>query len=207
MQGRPEIIPMLLLEGRTFLFKEYSKKTLSALSKDLRRRNFEKLYVMDIDGVERNRPQLDVIQTLADDFSISYEAGPRRGANVVDLVIAGADMAYMSSLSLASLSEIEVALTFSENVGFKVDWNVGVQGHGKMIEGASLSEVVKGALNYGVKDFVVPVEIIKEAAGLLQGSDAVLRAIADRPGDEKAMDSRIKSLIVSLELLSDEVVK
>jgi len=35
MQGKPEIIPMLLLEGRTFLFKEYSKKTLSALSKDL----------------------------------------------------------------------------------------------------------------------------------------------------------------------------
>ena len=207
MQGKPEIIPMLLLEGRTFLLKEYSKKALSALSKDLRRRNFDKLYVMDVDGVERNKPQLDVIQALADDFSILYEAGPRRGANIVDLVIAGADMAYMSTLSLASLNEVEVALTFSENVGFKVDWNGGVQGHGKMIEGASLSEVVKGALNYGVKDFVVPVEIIKEAAGLLQGSDAVLRAIADRPGDEKTLDPRIKSLIVSLELLPDEVVK
>jgi len=207
MQGKPEIIPMLLLEGRTILFKEYSKKVLSALSKDLRRRNFEKLYVMDVDGVERNKPQLDVIQTLADDFSISYEAGPRRGANVVDLVIAGADMAYMSTCSMASLGEIEVALTFSENVGFKVDWNDGVRGYGKMIEGASLSEVVKGALHSGVKDFVVPVEIINEAAGLLQGSDAVLRAIADRPGDEKTTDSRIKSLIVSLEHLPDEVVK
>jgi hypothetical protein len=207
MQGKPEIIPMLLLEGRTFLLREYSKKALSALSKDLRRRNFDNLYVMDVDGVERNKPQLDVIQALADDFSILYEAGPRRGANIVDLVIAGADMAYMSTLSLASLGEIETALTFSENVGFKVDWNSGVQGHGKMIEGASLSEVVKGAINYGVKDFVVPVEIIKEAADLLQGSDATLRAIADRPGDEKILDSRIKSLIVSLELLPDEVVK
>ena len=118
MQGKPEIIPMLLLEGRTLLFKEYSKKALSALSKDLRRRNFEKLYVMDVDGVERNTPQLDVIQALADDFSISYEAGPRKGANIVDLVIAGADMAYMSTISLASLGEVEVALTFSENVGF-----------------------------------------------------------------------------------------
>lgn len=198
---------MLLLEGRTILFKEYSKKALSALSKDLRKRNFEKLYVMDVDGVERNKPQLDIIQALADDFSLSYEAGPRRGVNVVDLVIAGADMAYMSTCSLASLSEIEVALTFSENVGFKVDWNDGVQGHGNMIEGASLSEVVKGALHYGAKDFVVPVEIINEAASLLQGSDAVLRAVADRPGDEKTFNPRIKSLIVSLELIPDEVVK
>lgn len=176
------------------------------LSKDLRKRNFEKLYVMDVDGVEHNKPQLDVIQSLSDDFSIFYEAGPRRGANVVDLVIAGADMAYMSTLSLASLSEIEIALTYSENVGFKVDWNGGVQGRGKMIDGASLSEVVKGALHYGVKDIVVPVEIIYEAAGLLRGSDAVLRAIADRPGDEKTVDSGIKSLIVSLEHIPNEVV-
>jgi hypothetical protein len=207
MQGKPEIIPMLLLEGRTIIFKEYSKKALSALSKDLRKRNFEKLYVMDVDGVERNKPQLDVIQLLSDDFSILYEAGPRRGANIVDLVIAGADMAYMSTISLASLVEIEIALTFSENVGFKIDWNGGLQGHGKMVEGASLSEVIKGALQYGVKDFAVPVEIIGEAAGLLQGSDAVLRAIADRPGDEKTMDSRVKSLIISLDKLPNEVVE
>jgi len=207
MQGKPEIIPMLLLEGRTFLFKEYSKKALSVLSKDLRRRNFEKLYVMDVDGVERNKPQLDIIQALSDDFSVLYEAGPRRGANVVDLVIAGADMAYMSTLSLASLREIEVALTYSENVGFKVDWNEHIQGHGKMIEGAALSDVIKGALHYGVKDFVVPVEIIGETASLLQGSDAVLRAIADRPGDEKTVDARIKSLIISIEHLPEEVAK
>jgi phosphoribosylformimino-5-aminoimidazole carboxamide ribonucleotide (ProFAR) isomerase len=206
MQGKPEIIPMLLLEGRTFLFKEYSKKALSALSKDLRKRNFETLYVMDVDGVERNKPQLDIIQALCDDFSILYEAGPRRGANVVDLVIAGADIVYMSTLSLASLSEIETALTYSENIGFKVDWNDGVQGHGKMIDGAPLPDVVKGALQYGIKDFVVPVEIIEEAAGLLRGTNATLRAIADRPGDEKTTDSRIKSLIISLDHLPSEVV-
>ena len=169
--------------------------------------NFETLYVMDVDGVERNRPQLDIIQALCDDFSILYEAGPRKGANVVDLVIAGADMAYMSTISLASLNEIEVALTYSENVGFKVDWNGGIQGHGKMIEGASLSEVIKGALQFGAKDIVVPVEIIDEAAALLQGSDAVLRAIADRPGDEKTTDPKIKSLIVSLEHLPKEVIQ
>lgn len=203
MQGKPEIIPLLLLKGRSTLFKEYSKKELAGLSKSLRERKYEKLYVLDLDGVERNKPQLDIIQTLSNDFSISYEAGPRRGANVVDLVIAGADAVYMGTFSMASLDELKVALTFTENIGLKIDWNDGVLGHGEQIEGASLAEVLQEALDFGIRDFVVPVEIIDEASGLLTGWGATLRSIADRPGDEKTTDPRIRSLIVNIDKLPE----
>ena len=207
MKGKPEVIPLLLLKGRTTLFREYSKKAVSELSKSLRKRDFDKLYVLDLDGVERNKPQLDIVQALSDDFSILYEAGPRGGANVVDLVIAGADKVYMNTYSMSALDEIQVALAFSENIGLKIDWNDGVQGHGDGIEGCSLSNVITAALGYGVRDFVVPVEVIGEACRASRSAGALMRAIADRPGDEGIVDSDIESLIVPLERLPEEVNK
>jgi len=207
MKGKPEVIPLLLLKGRTTLFREYSKKAISELSKSLRKRDFEKLYVLDLDGVERNKPQLDIVQVLSDDFSIFYEAGPRRGANVVDLVIAGADKVYMNTYSMSALDEVKVALTFTENIGLKIDWNDTVLGHGDGIEGCSLSDIIAAALGLGVKDFVVPAEVTNEAGNSLKGANALMRAIADRPGDEKIVNPNVESLIIPLENLPKEVDK
>ena len=184
--------------------REYSNKELSALSKSLRDKGFEKLYILDIDGVERNKPQLEIVQNLCNDFSISYEAGPRRGANVIDLIIAGADMVYMGTYCLSSIAEIGVAMSLCEGIGLKIDWNDGLLGRGEGIKGASITDVLRGAMNHGVKDVVAPVEIVGEVASAVGSSGAVIRAIADRPGDEERTDLNCASLIVNYELLTKE---
>lgn len=201
MQAKPEIIPLLLLRGRPALRREYSKKELSDLSKRLRDLNFSKLYILDFDGIDRNKPQLDIVQSLCNDFSISYDAGPRKGANVIDMVIAGADTVYMGTYRMASLDEIEVALSLTEGVGLKIDWNGKMLGMGKDIDGTSLPNVVKRAINYGIKDIVAPVEIADNVRNAIGDSGAILRAIADRPGDEKKTEMNCASLIVNQELL------
>ncbi|MDH4122657.1 MAG: hypothetical protein OEV21_01015 [Thermoplasmata archaeon] len=201
MQQDIEIIPLLLLKGRSAMFREFSKKQLSALSKNLRKMNFEKLYIMDIDGLERNRPQLDIVQVLCDDFSILYEAGPRRGANIIDMVIAGAEIAYMNTDSLEALDEIEIALSYTESVGLKIDWNNGMLGHGKGIENHSMDEVISSAVSAGLKDFVVPIEIIAQAAIAMKDDSVVLRGIADRSGDEKIRNERMSSIIINHEYI------
>ncbi len=201
MSGKPEVVPLLLLKGRSILFREYSKKSLSELSKDLRKRNFEKLYILDVDGVERNKPQLDVIQALSDDFSIFSEGGPRKGANVIDFVIAGAEKVYMNTYSMSSLYEEHIALSYSENIGLKIDWNDGVQGYGEGIEGSEISKLMRDSLEYGIRDFAVPAEIVSEAEKHLAGSGSALSAIADRPGEESLSDERVDFLIVPIERL------
>jgi len=203
MQGKPEIMPLLLLKGRTAMRKEYSKKEISSLSKSLRGKNFEKLYILDIDGIERNKPQLDIVQSLCNDFSISYEAGPRKGANVIDMVVAGADRVYMGTYCLASLDEVGTAMALTEGIGLKIDWNDGLLGRGKGIEKGSVADIIRGAMDRGVKDIVAPVEIIDRVIDAA-GSGAVVRAIADRPGDEKRTDLNCASLIVNCDLLLKE---
>lgn len=201
MQQQPDIIPLLLLKGRTSLRREYSKKELSALSKALRKKDYEKLYIMDLDGLERNKPQLDIVQSLCDDFAIFYEAGPRKGANIIDLIIAGSEVAYMNTASLESIAELEIALSFTEGVGFKIDWNGNMLGEGNGIKGSSVEKVLNEAHKAGIKEFVVPVEIIDAYFESLTDDSSKIRAIADRPGDEKFIDSRISSLIIDHKLL------
>lgn len=198
---KAELIPLLLLRGRSLLFKEYSKKALSDLSKDLRRRNFEKLYIMDLDGLERNRPQLDIVQRLSDDFGVLYEGGARRGANVIDFIMAGAEVAYLSTASAESIEEVEIALSYSENVGLKIDWNRGVIGEG--FKSRSLQDIITESAKLGIRDFVVPVEVISQIAGMRPSADSVIRAIADRAGDEKFLDIEADAIIVNHELIGD----
>jgi len=187
------------------LRREYSKKQLAAISKDLRKKNFEKLYIMDLDGLERNKPQLDIVLSLCDDFSIYYEAGPRKGANIIDLIIAGAEVAYMNTASLSALHELEIALSFTEGVGLKIDWNDGIIGDGEGIIDSSIEKIMTQAYDFGIREFVIPVETFNIAFNALRDKDCKIRAIADRYGDEKKYDTRFSSLIVNYELLLKEV--
>lgn len=201
MGDRPEIIPLLLLKGRMTLIREYSRKSLSTLSKTFRERNYEKVYVMDLDGIERNRPQLDIVQYLSDDFSVLYEAGPRRGVNVIDLVVAGADTVYMNTYSLKSLGEVELALALTERVGFKIDWDRHVLGSGEGIEGESLENILSGAMRMGAGDFAIPAEILDRSLGVLKNDRFIVRALCDRPGDENLSNEKVASVIIDQELL------
>ncbi len=48
------------------------------------------LYVYDHEGIDENRPDLNTLQRLADEYMLWVDAGPRTIDDVVDLVTAGA---------------------------------------------------------------------------------------------------------------------
>jgi hypothetical protein len=196
MKGKPELIPLLVLKGRSPFRREYSKSALAEISTCIRKSGFEKLYILDVDGIERNKPQLDVVQALCNDFSISYEGGARGGANIVDMLVAGADTVYMSTRCMVSLDEIEIALIFTEYVGLRIDWDGEIVGRGSSIEGSSLSAVVQGAVTHGAKDFVVPLSIASKAIGILAGKSIPVKGFAEKPGEEDKADPNCASLIV-----------
>ena len=48
------------------------------------------LYVLDLDGIERNNPNLDLCQRLAEHAVLWIDNGPRRIDDVMDTIMAGA---------------------------------------------------------------------------------------------------------------------
>lgn len=67
-------------EGTTLSFEEMTKR----VEKD------SLLYVLDLDGIERNNPNLDLCQRLAEHAVLWIDNGPRRIDDVMDTIMAGA---------------------------------------------------------------------------------------------------------------------
>jgi hypothetical protein len=78
-----EIIPLIHLKKRRILGKEISLKDLLNRIKDI-------VYILDMDGIEKNKPNFDFYQKLSRYRKIWVDCGPRYLGDVVDAVMAGA---------------------------------------------------------------------------------------------------------------------
>ena len=156
------VVPYIKLEGRSLLKPAYAKGELSALGSKLSDK-FEKVYVADLDGLNRNKPQLDVVQEICDEVPTLYEGGVRYGANVIDLLITGAERAVVGSATLVSLEDLRGAFKLSENITFKVDFRDGIVSFDPEIAGRGLLPLAKDVRNIGITDLVVPGKLASEA--------------------------------------------
>ena len=204
MSGKPGIIPMIVLQGRSALRKEYSNRALTELSKELRKRGFESIYLVDRDGIEKNRPQLDLVQSLSDDFTILYEGGPRSSANIIDMIIAGAEIAYLGTSTLSSLEEIELAHSLTDSLGLKVDWDDGILGYGDGIEGRGLEDLLREGVEFGATDIVVPSTIIDRSALALPEEAVRLRTLYSDDLRHIPKNPRIDSVIIDFQDIPEE---
>jgi len=80
-----EIIPVLTLEERIGT-NEQSKleESLSNFSND------KTIYILDLHGINKDKPNLCVYQKLSRDFDLWIDSGPRNLGDVVDIFLAGA---------------------------------------------------------------------------------------------------------------------
>lgn len=203
MSGKPGIIPMLVLRGRSTIRKEYSNRALSELSKEFRKRGFESIYIVDRDGIEKNRPQLDIVQLLSEDFTVLYEGGPRSSANIIDMIIAGAEIAYLGTSTLSSLDEIELAHALTESLGLKVDWDDGIVGCGDRIDGRGLEDLLRESVEFGATDIVVPSAIIDRSALALPEEAVRLRALYSENPQRITENPKIDSVIIDYQQIPE----
>ena len=150
--------------------------------------DYEKVYLSDIDGIVRNRPQLDVAQRICDEVPAMYEGGIRYSHNVIDMLITGAESAVAGTATLVELEELRAAFKLSENITFKVDFRDGIESFDPEIKGRAISALLEDVSRIGVRDVVVPRELAKEAAGTrigLEMSLGVFAQVSDKPEMER----------------------
>ncbi len=68
------------------------------------------IYVVDIDGVRYGRPQFDLLQEISRGQEMWVDAGPRNADQVMDVIVAGATRAVVSTRTLGGLDEIPAIL-------------------------------------------------------------------------------------------------
>ena len=157
-----KVVPYIRLRGRTLLRPAYAKGELSALGSKLSDK-FESVYVADVDGLDKNKPQLDVVQELCDEIPTFYEGGMRFGSNVIDLLITGAEKAVVGTATLTSLEELRGAFKLSDNIIFKVDFRDGILSFDPRIAGRDFLALARDVREIGVDNLIVPADLASNA--------------------------------------------
>lgn len=156
-------IPHLRIKGRTFLKRAHPRGELVDFVERLSSEH-EMLYVSDEDGVERNKPQLDLAREICDEIPTMYEAGVRFAPNVIDVIIAGAEKAVVGTATLADLDELRGAFKLSENIILKADYRDGILGSDPLIGGRAFLDLSRDVLDIGIDEMVVPRALAEEAS-------------------------------------------
>ena len=90
--------------------------------------NYPLLYLADLDGLEENDPQLEYIQELSRDMPLWVDSGVRTADQAIDILVAGAQKAVLSSAYLRGPKELRRAWKFSTELVFEVETGQGPLG-------------------------------------------------------------------------------
>jgi hypothetical protein len=104
------------------------------------------VYLADLDGIEENNPQVEYVQELSREMPMWVDAGVRRAEGAIDILVAGAQKAVLSSAYLNGPRELRRAWKLSSELVFELE-----------VVGTHAEEV---APSWGSQD---PLEIVRVA--------------------------------------------
>ena len=113
-----EIIPLIYVENR----KIQIEKQGESISLDDVLENIDKdkeIYFLDIDGIEKNKPNLCTYQKISDKRNIWVDAGPRGLGDIVDLLMAGTNKIAIRP-NLFPIKEMQSIKDMTENMVYGV---------------------------------------------------------------------------------------
>jgi hypothetical protein len=81
-----ELIPLITMKKRKILENESSKENiLDTIDSD------SKIYIYDLDGINKDKPNLCTLQKYSSQYELWMDSGPRDLGDVVDSILAGAE--------------------------------------------------------------------------------------------------------------------
>lgn len=87
--------------------------------------DYSLLYLVDLDGIERQDPQLDYIQELSRDLPLWVDAGTRVADQAIDIIVAGARRAVLSTAYLRGRRELTRAWKLTTELAFEAEFRNG----------------------------------------------------------------------------------
>jgi Histidine biosynthesis protein len=82
---------------------------------------YRRLYIVDLQGIDRNTPQLDYLQELTRDTDAWVDAGVESADGVIDILVAGARRAVVGTAHLTGPVELERSLRLSGELALEIE--------------------------------------------------------------------------------------
>jgi phosphoribosylformimino-5-aminoimidazole carboxamide ribonucleotide (ProFAR) isomerase len=154
-----EVLPRILIhdreavyEGKDGLVPMNNVDSHGAIDKLLA--DFEKVLIVDMNGVHNNRPKLDFIRDY-EKKSIWVDGGARKADNAIDLFIAGAERVVLRTETLVSMEELRKAHDLSDQLVFELDLTDGRTVNGLPdFQGRRPEDLLKEVAQIGVRSCI-----------------------------------------------------
>jgi len=88
-------------------------------------KDYSLLYVADLDGIEHQEPQLDYLQEISRDMTLWVDGGVRTAEQAIDILVAGARRAVLSSAYLQGPRQLRRAWRLSTELVFEMEFDSG----------------------------------------------------------------------------------
>jgi len=117
--------------------------------------DYEKLYYLDIDGINKNKPQIDVIRELSLRKELWGDTGARDENGITDAYIAGLTRAVLSTKTAYKWEAFEKAAKMSDELIMGIDIDDGIISPTEEIRNMSLREMIRKGLDINIDTFVI----------------------------------------------------
>jgi uncharacterized protein related to proFAR isomerase len=115
---------------------------------------YEKVLVTDLNGITRDRPQLEVLKGICSKMSLWVDAGSRYGEGAIDILITEADKVVLATKTLKKLEELENAMELTENIILGIDYDDGIVSPNREIREMTPLDLVREAEEIGIETFI-----------------------------------------------------
>jgi len=125
-----------------------------AVAKELLDR-YERVHVLDLKGIQKDAPQWDVIREVAELGPLWVDVGAATGDSVIDIIMAGAEVAILPLKFLESLDEVASALELTDNIAVQVDMEERILGPERVNRFRGLKELLEELAILGVRRIIL----------------------------------------------------
>ena len=113
-------------------------------------KQYERVLLVDINGIESNRPQVNLIQELAELGEVWADPGLRYAESIIDILVAGASAVVLSTKTVAGVDQLAAAVEMSENVFLGIDYDSAVVSGSEQLKHMSPKSLADIARNLGM---------------------------------------------------------
>lgn len=133
---------VVVAEGNRYRKLGNAVKTVESSKK------YETFYVVDINGLIKNRPQINLIQEMSKEKNLWVESGMRFAEDMVDVLMAGAEYAVLNTM-IIGLDELKKICGLSQNIMLHMECK------NSRIHGMNMGYFAGKAKDMGIKKFVM----------------------------------------------------
>lgn len=133
--------------------KDGNKLDILELLDELKER-FDRVLITDINGINRDKPQLELARDLSTKMKLWIDAGSRSRDGAIDVLVTGAERVVLGTKTLIDLGELEKALELSENVVLGIDYDDGIISPKKTIREMSPLSLVEEVKKLGITEII-----------------------------------------------------